>query len=81
MSHTKEPWDENPIMKDQVFMKRQDLSRAIKCVNACIGLQDPEKNVRELVEAARHILEWKHASKFIDTSALKSALEPFKGMK
>ena len=62
MKHTPEPWDyRKGIVGDVICQKEtrqhcdktEDCLRAIACVNACAGIEDPAKEIPALIESNR----------------------------
>lgn len=58
---------------------KANAERIVSCVNACIGLTDPEKQIKALVEAARLVRArlLAHNIFISDEMIIESALEPF----
>ena len=59
--------------------RRKEHGRQIACVNACATLKDPENDIRELVLAAREIVQFLPDKEWVDR--LEPALSKFEGVK
>lgn len=56
-------------------VEEANMKRIVACVNACKGIEDPEKTIRELVEALRDYHDGFHTLRpFAETFARNEAL-------
>ena len=63
----------------EVEVRRREMrERAIACVNALAGIDDPEKAVKELVTAFENHLRWKSKAPIEVQDASEAALAPWR---